>query len=199
MSQFDLKGALKRALGGGLSGAAAMVLQVLLLMPIRTIMNYQYRHGTSLTVATKTLYQDGGYGRYYAGMGAALFQGEPKFSKLHEACLVDHFLRTHCTVRRHSSQCWYSGAFAIQWISSKSAFTHQDHLRITVCCGFQNDTHSNRHLKDHLASRRVTWNHASPPAYQDQRYQQPLVGCLRNSCRNVRWPLPVVCNLQPAI
>lgn len=30
--QFDLKGALKRALGGGLSGAAAMVLQVLLLM-----------------------------------------------------------------------------------------------------------------------------------------------------------------------
>ncbi|KAI8935616.1 hypothetical protein NX059_007145 [Plenodomus lindquistii] len=72
---FDLKGALKRALGGGLSGAAAMVLQVLLLMPIRTIMNYQYRHGSSLTVATKTLYVDGGIGRYYQGMGAALFQG----------------------------------------------------------------------------------------------------------------------------
>lgn len=32
ISQFDLKGALKRALGGGLSGAAAMFLQVLLLM-----------------------------------------------------------------------------------------------------------------------------------------------------------------------
>lgn len=78
-TQFDLKGALKRALGGGLSGAAAMVLQVLLLMPIRTIMNYQYRHGTSLTTATKTLYQDGGYGRYYAGMGAALFQGTSPF------------------------------------------------------------------------------------------------------------------------
>jgi hypothetical protein len=76
LSQFDLKGALKRALGGGLSGAAAMILQVLLLMPIRTIMNYQYRHGTSLTTATKTLYQDGGYGRYYAGMSAALFQGK---------------------------------------------------------------------------------------------------------------------------
>lgn len=72
---FDLKGALKRALGGGLSGAAAMVLQVLSLMPIRTIMNYQYRHGSSLTVATKTLYADGGIGRYYQGMGAALFQG----------------------------------------------------------------------------------------------------------------------------
>jgi hypothetical protein len=72
---FDLKGALKRALGGGLSGALAMVLQVLLLMPIRTIMNYQYRHGTSFTVATQTLYQDGGLRRYYQGMSAALVQG----------------------------------------------------------------------------------------------------------------------------
>ena len=31
-NQFDLAGALKSALGGGLSGAAAMVLQVLTLM-----------------------------------------------------------------------------------------------------------------------------------------------------------------------
>ncbi|RDW67622.1 mitochondrial carrier-6 [Coleophoma cylindrospora] len=73
--EFDLKGALKRALGGGLSGAAAMVLQVLLLMPLRTIMNYQYRFGTSFTAATKTLYEDGGFWRYYQGMGAALIQG----------------------------------------------------------------------------------------------------------------------------
>ncbi|KAK3497829.1 mitochondrial carrier domain-containing protein [Neurospora hispaniola] len=72
---FDLKGALKRALGGGISGAAAMVLQVLLLMPLRTIMNYQYRFGTSFTTATKTLYRQGGLRRYYDGMGAALFQG----------------------------------------------------------------------------------------------------------------------------
>ncbi|ELU39083.1 metalloendopeptidase [Rhizoctonia solani AG-1 IA] len=72
---FDLKGALKRALGGGLSGAAAMVLQVLTLMPLRTIMNYQYRHGTSFTTATRTLYQDGGIRRYYQGIGPALVQG----------------------------------------------------------------------------------------------------------------------------
>jgi len=72
---FDLKAALKRALGGGLSGAAAMVLQVLLLMPLRTIMNYQYRFGTSFTSATQTLYQDGGLRRYYQGIGAALIQG----------------------------------------------------------------------------------------------------------------------------
>ncbi|KAK8052482.1 hypothetical protein PG993_003867 [Apiospora rasikravindrae] len=72
---FDLGRALKRALGGGLSGAAAMVLQVLLLMPIRTIMNYQYRHGTGLRTATKTLYREGRIRRYYQGMGAALVQG----------------------------------------------------------------------------------------------------------------------------
>jgi hypothetical protein len=83
--QFDLKGALKRALGGGLSGAAAMILQVLLLMPIRTIMNYQYRHGTSLSVATKTLREDGGFGRYYQGLGAALFQGILPCTSLAEA------------------------------------------------------------------------------------------------------------------
>ncbi|KAF5026998.1 hypothetical protein F66182_872 [Fusarium sp. NRRL 66182] len=65
-SKFDLKGALKRALGGGLSGAAAMVLQVLLLM---------YRHGTSFTIATRTLYTEGGIRRYYQGIAPALFQG----------------------------------------------------------------------------------------------------------------------------
>ncbi|KAL2694910.1 hypothetical protein Neosp_001499 [[Neocosmospora] mangrovei] len=74
-TDFDLKGALKRALGGGLSGAAAMVLQVLLLMPLRTIMNYQYRHGTSFTVATRTLYEEGGVRRYYQGIAPALVQG----------------------------------------------------------------------------------------------------------------------------
>ncbi|KAG8684614.1 hypothetical protein FRC08_013600, partial [Ceratobasidium sp. 394] len=73
--EFDLKGALKKALGGGLSGAAAMVLQVATLMPLRTIMNYQYRFGTSFTVATRTLYHDGGLRRYYQGVGAALIQG----------------------------------------------------------------------------------------------------------------------------
>src|SRR5882762_5069479 len=38
-------------------------------------MNYQYRYGTSTTVAIKTLYHDGGYGRYYDGLTAALIQG----------------------------------------------------------------------------------------------------------------------------
>jgi hypothetical protein len=52
-----------------------MVLQVLTLMPIRTVMNYQYRYGTTMTVATRTLYADGGWTRYYQGLIAALIQG----------------------------------------------------------------------------------------------------------------------------
>lgn len=39
-------------------------------------MNYQYRFGTSFTIATQKLYADGGFGRYYSGIGAALIQGE---------------------------------------------------------------------------------------------------------------------------
>ncbi|KAJ7773642.1 mitochondrial carrier [Mycena maculata] len=72
---FDLGKALKSALGGGLSGAAAMVIQVLTLMPLRTVMNYQYRYGTSTSQAIRTLYQDGGWTRYYQGLSAALVQG----------------------------------------------------------------------------------------------------------------------------
>jgi hypothetical protein len=64
-----------RALGGGLSGAAAMVIQVGSLMWMRTTMNYQYRYGTNTTTALKTLYNDGGILRFYRGVGPALIQG----------------------------------------------------------------------------------------------------------------------------
>jgi hypothetical protein len=52
-----------------------MVLQVLTLMPLRTVMNYQYRFGSTTTTAIRTLYEDGGWTRYYQGLVAALFQG----------------------------------------------------------------------------------------------------------------------------
>ena len=52
-----------------------MVLQVLTLMPLRTVMNYQYRYGTGTTTAIRTLYDDGGWTRYYQGLSAALIQG----------------------------------------------------------------------------------------------------------------------------
>ncbi|KAJ3417466.1 hypothetical protein HDV05_003330 [Chytridiales sp. JEL 0842] len=74
-NSFDLEKALKRALGGGVSGAAAMVVQVLTLMPMRTIMNYQYRFGTTTTVAFQTLRKDGGFLRFYRGLAPALIQG----------------------------------------------------------------------------------------------------------------------------
>lgn len=73
--EFDLGEALRKALGGGLSGAAAMVLQVLTLMPLRTVMNYQYRYGSTMTEALRTLYAAGGPARFYAGLSAALVQG----------------------------------------------------------------------------------------------------------------------------
>ncbi|KAL0479737.1 mitochondrial ornithine transporter [Acrasis kona] len=72
---FNVDKALKQALGGGLSGASAMVVQVATLMPLRTTMNYQYRYGTSTTEALKTLFKDGGIKRFYSGVGPALIQG----------------------------------------------------------------------------------------------------------------------------
>lgn len=74
-NSFDLDKALKRAIGGGASGAAAMVVQVLTLMPLRTSMNYQYKFGTNTTIAIQTLYKDGGIRRFYRGLAPALLQG----------------------------------------------------------------------------------------------------------------------------
>lgn len=72
---FDLSKAAKRAMGGGLAGASAMVVQVATLMPFRTTMNYQYRFGTTTSEAWRTLYKDGGVRRFYRGIGPALIQG----------------------------------------------------------------------------------------------------------------------------
>lgn len=40
-------------------------------------MNYQYRYGNTTTAAIKTLWWDGGFGRYYQGLTPALIQGKP--------------------------------------------------------------------------------------------------------------------------
>merc|ERR1719424_27067 len=66
--------AVKRALGGGVSGALAGVFQVLLLMWLRTTMNYQYRNGGSTREALDALYAEGGIARFYRGISFALFQ-----------------------------------------------------------------------------------------------------------------------------
>jgi hypothetical protein len=70
-----LEKARKRALGGGIPGAAAMATQVFTLMWLRTTMNYQYKNGGGTVNALKTLYSEGGVRRFYRGLGPALFQG----------------------------------------------------------------------------------------------------------------------------
>eukprot|EP01060_Flectonema_neradi_P031737 TRINITY_DN489_c2_g4_i1.p1 TRINITY_DN489_c2_g4~~TRINITY_DN489_c2_g4_i1.p1 ORF type:complete len:460 (+),score=113.71 TRINITY_DN489_c2_g4_i1:62-1441(+) len=70
-----LKKALGRAFGGGMAGAAAMVVQVCTLMWMRTTMNYQYRYGVSTTEAFRILYSEGGIPRFYRGIVPALAQG----------------------------------------------------------------------------------------------------------------------------
>jgi len=66
--------AFQRALGGGTAGAFAMVLQVLCLMWLRTMINYQYLTGCSTKRAFLELYEEGGLGRFYQGLSFALIQ-----------------------------------------------------------------------------------------------------------------------------
>jgi hypothetical protein len=65
----------EKSVKSGLSGAGAMTVQVTTLMWLRTVMNYQYRHGGTIKTTVSTLYKDGGVPRFYRGVGAALFQG----------------------------------------------------------------------------------------------------------------------------
>ena len=64
----------RKALGGGLPGAAAGVVQVFTLMWLRTTINYQSRYGAGFFRALAILYKEGGIGRFYRGIGFALFQ-----------------------------------------------------------------------------------------------------------------------------
>ena len=79
MDNNKLYNILKRAAEGGFAGSLAMIINVLSLMWIRTIINYQYRYGTSTTEAFWALYNDGGLLRFYRGLIPALLQG--KYSK----------------------------------------------------------------------------------------------------------------------
>ena len=51
-----------------------MVVQVIALMWMRTTINFQHKYGMSTSEAMKTLYEQGGYARFYQGVGAALLQ-----------------------------------------------------------------------------------------------------------------------------
>lgn len=69
-----IKKASEKALAGGLSGMCAQAVNVLLLMWMRTIMNYQYRNGGSFPEVCRKLYGEGGIPRFYRGLAPALIQ-----------------------------------------------------------------------------------------------------------------------------
>jgi hypothetical protein len=66
--------ALKKAIGGGIPGAVAGAIQVICLMWLRTVTNYQYRYGSNFFQALSHLYGNGGIPRLYSGLGFALLQ-----------------------------------------------------------------------------------------------------------------------------
>ena len=70
-----LKKSKDKAINGGLSGAAAMSIQVGSLMWMRTTMNYQFKNGGSFPNTLSTLYKDGGIPRFYRGVVPALMVG----------------------------------------------------------------------------------------------------------------------------
>jgi len=70
-----LKKSAQSAFRGGLAGAIAMVLQVVLLMWLRTVINWQYRYGGTIGEAFTALYAQGGIARFYQGAAFALLQG----------------------------------------------------------------------------------------------------------------------------
>lgn len=63
------------AFRGGISGCIAMILQVILLMWLRTVVNYQYKTGVGIKDAFQILYKEGGIPRFYRGVSFALIIG----------------------------------------------------------------------------------------------------------------------------
>ena len=71
----DLMHALNAGCSAGLSAAWAGLAQVVFLMWLRTIVNFQYRYGGSIVHSIKTIYAGGGIFRFYNGLVFAIFQG----------------------------------------------------------------------------------------------------------------------------
>jgi len=63
-----------KAFKGGISGMVAGVIQVLALMWLRTVMNYQYRYGGDFSTALTALWGQGGLRRLYKGLQWAVIQ-----------------------------------------------------------------------------------------------------------------------------
>eukprot|EP00438_Fugacium_kawagutii_P008380 Skav236646 [mRNA] locus=scaffold691:45884:52245:+ [translate_table: standard] len=83
----------KKALSGGLAGMGAQAINVLTLMWMRTIMNYQYRYGGTFMEVTKKLYAEGGIPRFYRGLAPGLIQASDA-----SWCETDSDNESHTTV-----------------------------------------------------------------------------------------------------
>jgi hypothetical protein len=70
----SVKGALHKGMLGGLAGIGAGIVQVMCLNWLKTAMNWQYYHGGSLKDAFRSLWLEGGIGRFYQGAGFAFVQ-----------------------------------------------------------------------------------------------------------------------------
>jgi hypothetical protein len=66
---------LNSALMDGFQGAIGGLIQVITMMWLRTIVNYQYRYGTPLLESCRVLYRQGGLRRFYSGISFAIVQG----------------------------------------------------------------------------------------------------------------------------
>ena len=67
-----LEKALKRAFRGGIPGFLSALVQIFALMWLRTTINYQFKTGAPLCKALRTLWAEGGLGRFYRGFLPAI-------------------------------------------------------------------------------------------------------------------------------
>jgi hypothetical protein len=67
-----LRKALRQAFRGGVPGFAAAIVQIVTLMWLRTLMNYQIKTGVPMEKAFRDLYAQGGMSRFYKGLVPAL-------------------------------------------------------------------------------------------------------------------------------
>ena len=75
LNSIDIAEILNESTRKGLAGASAASVQVMTLMWLRTIVNYQYRTGLNFKESFNVLYQEGGIKRLYQGLPFALLQG----------------------------------------------------------------------------------------------------------------------------
>ena len=174
----------------------AMVVQVLTLMPLRTIMNFQYRFGGTMVTATRSLREEG-YRRFYAGLGPALIQGPiARFGDTAANAGILTLLSSNPFLNKMPSPL--KTAFA----SVASALFRMILVPIgSLSPSFlskRGTKTKSRHVEEYHASARRSWrDHPQRPRQSVWRWHA-MVWCLGHRSRFLRRQLPLVCHLQLA-